>query len=464
MVSPNNEPALPNPLATCESLVFDDYDRFWLSPVALQKTVDLINNSSYPMMDVGAATVNADNASYRDRIAAVLFPGEGHESDAHKIFDIGYNYGRVAANYTAQERLQVHDKVSDEQTVDSSQMLNETLMQEMENVASDVSFEGDASGIELFQRLREMEIRHAGSDILGLSLAIAQDHINWQSSLYSHDANDAAHIQSLLYAGALVGGIAYSKPEAMYSGVPGVRIVRSVASGGDAPVARIEFDRDDSLIGVIDYALSNQLHFTFQVRSGKPVMLVQRGGAQLGPNAISLPVLYDKKDPNVIGQDMGMDDIVFIETTNPDEAKRIEAYSVRDFMALEKERRVIKGFASEDYCVGAYLGNVHPNAQQLVEMTAQLFSKDTEDVPYACDYELKDQQSAAFSKRNSMLILAGMLVTVWSNDAVAYLKDSPDLARPAVSIAADVTILAAWGMLAALKRVRAANRRQDGIS
>jgi hypothetical protein len=194
-----------------------DFDEFWLSVNAINKVNGLINTSGLPTMALGADTLPSTAVSVNDEIADLLIT-DVHENLLDETVDqslaelkrpipIGYNYGKlIAIESNASDSvlgLVVSQRVKRERS--------RKLMSRLRGAVSGVD-PTSASGVsELATRLREIEVRTAGSDVLASGMLGVQLHMRQQFLRY-HQGEPLANehirlMQTLFYAGALAGGL-----------------------------------------------------------------------------------------------------------------------------------------------------------------------------------------------------------------------------------------------------------------
>lgn len=372
---------VPNP--SVESLPFNSAGAFWLEPAVLQDVGGLINETRLSSMHLGAMTQTESMAQARQETADILInTQQPFAPEMQRALDIGYVYGRLMAERTASAAEQPFEPTA-------HTALPAELAQDLQAAMAGRSITNDNDAYLLFMRLRDLEVKHARSDVLAFCSSIAQDHLLQQFVVnHSDEQTELTHsavirMQSLFYAGALVGGVLNSSPVQLQK-TP-VEIMRGQQTTHESFQMRLEFEAGDDLVAAIDHQLSAKLYMRLHQGNGNGYITAQHGGMQFGPNGVGLPLFVkDSYYADICTVPADQVQALIVRETDKGGNEHLTLHT--DITELSESSN-LAGMILNDSCVGQYdVG--HPNAAQLQKLAGQLLGTDAAFVPYANSYQL----------------------------------------------------------------------------
>jgi hypothetical protein len=410
-------------------------------------------------MSLGAETHAREMPAARDGLAAILIPRDDPlVPELRRALDIGFMYGGLIADKT--HAAHGHEVLADPAARNDDAPLPETLRLSLEGAIEGLD-PGDGNDSHLlFMRIRDIETAYAGSDILAFSLAATQDHMHRQFAEYHRpekelSRGDTRRLQSLYYAGALVGALLHS--DATNLGKAPVEILRAMQGPAESVALRMEFEPDDDLVDAMGGALSSRLAFSYvDSEGGVPYVAAVMNGFQFGPNTVSMPFFIPGMEEPVLMEKIPLADTeaLIVRHDVADGAGPGEFGVMTDPERYPEVRSgarivglVLKG---GEVCVAAY-HRAHPDAAVVHGLAAKAAGVNPQDLPYSSGIELAAPSGSAVSRKAGYIALGAGMAMPWALDAVAELTGAGQ-ARWEQDALADLMIAAGFVLYKAARR------------
>ncbi len=411
---------------------FEPAGLFWLEPAVVQDVDYLINDTRLPTMSLGVGTRSADMAVAREELADILVPSDDPlRGELGRALDIGFMYGSLIARGSLEsqggaERPADHDAPNDDRP------LPKTLSRSVSAAVEGIDPDGPNGSHLLFMRLRDVEVAYAHSDLLAFSLAATQDHMRGEFAEYHKPERDLTpgetrRLQSLYYAGALVGALMHSDERNL--GKPHVEIVRAMQAPSESVALRMEFESDDDVVQAIDDALSSKLSLSYIEGSEEPPYIaVVANGFQYGPNTMSLPLFIPGMEEPRLMTKVPLSDVeaLIAREIDPETGEYGSFGLIADpslFATMPQEARIVGLALKDGRCVAAY-DPAHPNAGVVRSLAAKASGLDPESMAYSYGLEATEPPKGFFMRNAGRIALGAGLAGPWAFDAITELADA----------------------------------------
>ena len=287
---------------------------FWAEPEVLAEWLNRINEVTLSTMSMGALTHEAQNQPLLECVVDIF--GLEDKPIRTDVMNAGIMYGAIVARESA--RLQGRDRITEDDPLTPEQaaravsivliesdILPSWMDRERVNHVVDLQKGALVTGQvnATFMKLREMEVKLLGSDVLATTLAVAQDHILnqvYQNLDIEDDQTRSAvskDAQVLFYAGALAGALRHYAMDGDFpTHLPTIQLHRGIQDNDVLFASIVEFESGDDVREIIQYALENKYTFKggrlkLSERSrGRKIVGVFPSGVQTDPNGITLPL------------------------------------------------------------------------------------------------------------------------------------------------------------------------------
>lgn len=402
-----------NPQEVVLSFHPDFTGRFWIEPEELRATTEVINTARLPLMSLGVESHRDVMPPLDDIFSDFLVDSEDHlYGEEKRALEVGYLYGSLLKSQEAKR-------------VDVPPELARDIVQARDGL--DLSDQAD--NYKLFMRIRDLEVAYAKSDILAFSLAATQDHMAALFEMYhegdqSLEKQEITRLQSLYYAGALVGAYAHAPNQ---EARPTIEIMRGKKHDDSEPVsARIELEATDDVSSAVEYGLRSQYEFRPVRVDDVPAIAILPGGLQFGPNALSVPLyipgisdltsacFVPAKKVDALLVEMRSDDKE--EPAKVRYVKDVRAYLRQSDIALNAgETEKIVGLVADDRCVSAYSSG-HPDAPAIDALVQRYVKKKHDRVTYCSSDELKQVSLEGIRRRAGRSALIAFAACAWIPD------------------------------------------------
>jgi hypothetical protein len=438
---------------------FDPTGMFWLDPAVIQDVDLLINNTTLPTMSLGAETHAAEMHTAWEQIKDMLIPeGDPLTKELVRALDVGYMYGRLIAARSNEHKASEPEGQAPQQF---DHALSESLGRGMQRAVEGLDLSCVDDNYLLFMRLRKVEVEQANSDILAFSLAAVQDHMVQEFDRFHgslHLTRDQTYrLQSMFYAGALVGSLLSSDPEDLDK--PTVEVMRTTQGSTRTPAVRLEFDQEDNLVEAVDIALGSKLVFQYvndESQKQNSYIAIVPSGIQFAPNMLSLPIFIPGMEEPELIMKVPIDQVDALIVANQEpESGQVKTFSLiaepqayLDDPETSLNSKVV-GVLMDEGCYGAY-DKAHPNSQVIREMAALWSSVEPEMLKYEFEMKLAD---APTSESNFGKIAVAGAALPWLFDVVTLAGSGESSIHWQTDAGMDVVILAGVGILAAAKRI-----------
>ncbi len=438
---------------------------FWIEPARLGTVRDMINSAHLSTMTLGVETRRQEALPIDEVVKPLLL--DEHDplfDEQSRALEVGYMYGSLL---TSPHKTDIATGEKD-----AALPIPVDFVASVVHAKTGLDLGTENDNYNFFMSLREAEVEFTGSDILAYCLAAAQDHMS--NLFYDYHKGDAPlakaqllHLQSLFYAGALVGAFAYSTGK-----MPKTPI--ELARGRRNPVelvsARLEFDHDDNLENAVDYALRSKYHFAPVIAHRQKCLAIMPNGLQFAPNELSMPIFIPGVTDDTVSCLVPIKSVdgLLIEDEKSDGSKSIKL--VRDAEGyLDKagadEGYKIKGVVHKKnrLCLSAY-DIAHPHSLAIDQLIRKTFGWKPGAINYCNELQLWQQIGVREPvTRINRLIPAVFVLGVWGQDAVQSSISPSHEFKPGFDTVVSTAFVGLYGLVNYLGR-RIDNKRAKTIT